>query len=151
MYEKIKIMQLYSLKIEGFRKHLDTEILFLDSTFLIGENNVGKSSVLYALEYLLCVNNSIPTDEFYSLEENGEKRIAVDQIILTAEFHNLPPQNVLSKLLKYLLIPAQDRKDEISGTLGTLQKTLNELFNEVRDNSENINWRKNIQINWQKN
>lgn len=249
-------MQLYSLKIEGFRKHLDTEILFSDSTFLIGENNVGKSSVLYALEYLLCVNNSIPTDEFYSLEENGEKRIAVDQIILTAEFHNLPeeanlwrgfkgrvlnyevdekdsdtgrkflyrktyprggkvkietlenpkvvkekfgncsciqdyidaglpeeeltddirkikydkkltakernlfndveyiydidvsqeywvenpggiPQNVLSKLPKYLLIPAQDREDEISGTSGTLQKTLNELFNEVRDNSEN--------------
>lgn len=249
-------MQLYSLKIEGFRKHLDTEIFFSDSTFLIGENNVGKSSVLYALDYLLCANNSIPADEFYSLEENGEKRIAVDQIILTAEFHNLPeeanlwrgfkgrvlnyevdekdsdtgrkfiyrktyprggkvkietlenpkvvkdefgncsciqdyidaglpeeeltddirkikydkkltakernlfndveyihdidvsqecwvenpggiPQNVLSKLPKYLLIPAQDREDEISGTSGTLQKTLNELFNEVRDNSEN--------------
>lgn len=249
-------MKLHSLKIEGFRKHLDTEIFFSDSTFLIGENNVGKSSVLYALDYLLCANNFIPADEFYSLEENGEKRIAVDQIILTAEFHNLPkeanlwrgfkgrvlnyevdekdsdtgkkfiyrktyprggkvkietlenpkivkeefgncsciqdyidaglpeeeltddirkikydkkltakernlfsdvefihdidasqecwvenpggiPQNVLSKLPKYLLIPAQDREDEISGTSGTLQKTLNELFNEVRDNSEN--------------
>lgn len=43
------IMQLYSLLIEGFRKHLKTKILFSDSTFLIGENNVGKSSVLYAL------------------------------------------------------------------------------------------------------
>lgn len=249
-------MQLYSLKIEGFRKHLNTEVIFSDSTFLIGENNVGKSSVLYALEYLLSANNSIPTDEFYSLEENGEKRSVVDQVILTAEFHNLPeesdlwrgfkgrvlnyevgekgsdtgrkfiyrktypkggkvkietlenpkiikeqfenctcvqdyidaglpeeeltneirkikydkklstkeqdlfnnveyiydidvskecwienpggiPQNVLSKLPKYLLIPAQDSEGEISGTSGTLQKTLNELFNEVRDNSEN--------------
>ncbi len=256
LIEEIKIMQLHSLKIKGFRKHLDTEIIFSDSTFLIGENNVGKSSVLYALEYLLCANNSIPADEFYSLEENGEKRSAVDQIILTAEFHNLPeeasswrgfkgrvldyevdekdsdtgrkfiyrktypkggkvkietlenpkiikpefenctciqdyldaglpeeeltddirklkydkkltvkeqglfnnveyihdidvsqecwienpggiPQNVLSKLPKYLLIPAQDSEGEISGTSGTLQKTLNELFNEVRDNSEN--------------
>lgn len=47
------------------------------------------------------------------------------------------PQNVLSKLPKYLLIPAQDSEGEISGTSGTLQKTLNELFNEVREKSEN--------------
>ena len=250
-------MQLYSLNIEGFRKHTDTKIIFSDSTFLIGENNVGKSSILYALEYLLGVNQSIPLDEFYSLEENGEKRIAVEKIILTAEFRKIPseasswrgfrgrllnyeadkndptdtglkfiyrktypkggkvkietlenpkllkpefkdctsiqeyldaglsedelteelkkikydkkltakekglfsnieyiydldesqecwienpggiPQNILSKLPKYLLIPAQDSEGEISGTSGTLQKTLNELFNEVREKSEN--------------
>lgn len=41
-------MELYSLKIEGFRKHMETTIRFSDSTFLIGENNVGKSSVLQA-------------------------------------------------------------------------------------------------------
>lgn len=44
---------------------------------------------------------------------------------------------MLSKLPKYLLIPAQDSEGEISGTSGTLQKTLNELFNEVREKSEN--------------
>ena len=44
---------------------------------------------------------------------------------------------MLSKLPKYLLIPAQDSEGEISGTSGTLQKTLSELFNEVRDKSEN--------------
>ena len=250
-------MQLYSLNIEGFRKHTDTKIIFSDSTFLIGENNVGKSSILYALEYLLGASQSISLDEFYSLEENGEKRIAVDKIVLTAEFRKIPseasswrgfkgrllnyevdkndptdtglkfiyrktypkggkvkietlenpkrlkaefkdctsiqeyldaglsedelteelkkikydkkltakekglfsnieciydldksqecwienpggiPQNVLSKLPKYLLIPAQDSEGEISGTSGTLQKTLNELFNEVREKSEN--------------
>lgn len=250
-------MQLYSLNIEGFRKHLNTKIIFSDSTFLIGENNVGKSSILYALEYLLGSNTTIPIEEFYALEENGEKRVAVDKIILTAEFRKIPqeasswrgfrgrildyepddndpgdtgkkfiyrktypkggkvkietlenprvikaefkecscvqdyldaglpeselsddikkikydkklvakekslfdsleyiydidesqecwienpggiPQNVLSKLPKYLLIPAQDSEGEISGTSGTLQKTLNELFNEVREKSEN--------------
>ena len=46
-------MNIHSLRIEGFRKHKDTTILFSDSTFLIGENNVGKSSVLVALDYLL--------------------------------------------------------------------------------------------------
>lgn len=249
-----KTVQLYSLNIEGFRKHTDTKIIFSDSTFLIGENNVGKSSILYALEYLLGASQSISLDEFYSLEEDGEKRIAVDKIVFTAEFHKIPPeasswrgfkgrllnyeadkndptdtgikfiyrktypkggkvkietlenpkiikdefknctniqeyldaglpeeeltedlkkikydkklstkekglfydveyiydldeskecwienpggipQNVLSKLPKYLLIPAQDSEGEISGTL---QKTLNELFNEVREKSEN--------------
>lgn len=249
-------MQLYSLCIEGFRKHYKTEIKFSDSTFLIGENNVGKSSVLYALDYLLGANSSIPIDEFYALEE-GKRKIAVENIVFTAEFRRIPreanswrgfkgrllnyepdindpfdtglkfiyrktypkggkvkietfenlkvlkskfrdciciqdyldaglsedeltdeikkikydkklsakeralfdviedifdidyskegwvenpggiPQNVLSKLPKYLLIPAQDSEGEISGTSGTLQRTLNELFNEVREKSEN--------------
>lgn len=35
-------MKLYSLCIEGFRKHLKTKVIFSDSTFLIGENNVEK-------------------------------------------------------------------------------------------------------------
>lgn len=250
-------MQLYSLIIEGFRKHLKTRIVFSDSTFLIGENNVGKSSILYALDYLLGASSTIPLDEFYALEDGGERKIAVDKIVFTAEFRNIPkeanswrgfkgrllrydpegedsldtglkfiyrktypkvgkvkietlenpkviksefknckciqdfldagiseeeftddikkidyakkltakewglfdviedifdiddsqecwienpggiPQNVLSKLPKYLLIPAQDSEGEISGTSGTLQKTLNELFNEVREKSEN--------------
>ncbi len=250
-------MQLYSLLIEGFRKHLKTRVVFSDSTFLIGENNVGKSSVLFALDYLLGASSAIPLDEFYTLEESGERKIAVDKIVFTAEFRNIPkeanswrgfkgrllrydsekkdtldtglkfiyrktypkvgkvkietlenpkvlkkefenckciqdfldaglseeeftddikkidydkkltakervlfdaiedifdiddsqecwienpggiPQNVLSKLPKYLLIPAQDSEGEISGTSGTLQKTLNELFNEVREKSEN--------------
>lgn len=250
-------MKLYSLTVEGFRKHLKTKILFSDSTFLIGENNVGKSSILYALDYLLGAHTSIPVDEFYALEDNGERRIAVDNIVFTAEFRNIPteasewrgfrgrllsyvadkndpsdtgikfiyrktypkggkvkietlenprilkeqfkncnciqdyinaglsedellddikkikydkklsakekklfesienlydidesqeswienpggiPQNVLSRLPKYLLIPAQDSEGEISSTSGTLQKTLNELFSEVREKSEN--------------
>lgn len=249
-------MQIYSLIIEGFRKHLKTKIIFSDSTFLIGENNVGKSSILYALDYLLGASTNIPIDEFYALEDSGERKV-VDNIVFTAEFRRIPkeanswrgfkgrllqyepdkndpldtglkfiyrktypkggkvkietfenpkslksefenctriqeflnaglsedqltddikkikydkkltarekalfnaieeifdiddsqecwvenpggiPQNVLSKLPKYLLIPAQDSEGEISGTSGTLQKTLNELFNEVREKSDN--------------
>lgn len=79
-------MQLYSLVIEGFRKHLKTEIFFSDSTFLIGENNVGKSSILYALDYLLGASSTVPLDEFYALEDNGERKIAVENIVFTAEF-----------------------------------------------------------------
>ena len=99
-------MQLFSLMIEGFRKHLDNEIFFSDSTFLIGENNVGKSSILYALDYLLGVNSTIPLEEFYALEEDGVKRIAVDNIIFTAEFHKIPNEanswrGFKGRILKY--------------------------------------------------
>ena len=83
------MMQLYSLLIEGFRKHLQTRIVFSDSTFLIGENNVGKSSILYALDYLLGASSTIPLDEFYALEDGGERKVAVDKIVFTAEFRNI--------------------------------------------------------------
>lgn len=41
---------------------------------------------------------------------------------------------------KYLLIPAQDKEDEITGSSGTLKHTLNELFSEIRESS--INYKK---------
>lgn len=46
-------MKLYKLKVEGFRRIYDAEFIFGEATFLIGVNNVGKSSVLKAIEYLL--------------------------------------------------------------------------------------------------
>lgn len=249
-------MYLYSLRIEGFRKHWDTTILLSDSTFLIGENNAGKSSVLQALDYLLSAGTKIPENEFYAtLSEDGSPVRKAENVVLTAEFRDLPEeaktwrgfrgrlipyeadnsdesglsiiyrktffpngavkieiqeykkvikeeftgcntiaeylangldanelpdslktfpheeklkakekkemdqvesiyqydeeerdwfqnpggiqQNVLSKLPTILLIPAQDREEEISGGNGTLQKTLGELFKEIRDESDN--------------
>lgn len=44
---------------------------------------------------------------------------------------------VLSKLPGFLLIPADSGADEIDGKSGVLQKTLNELFKDVRSNSAN--------------
>lgn len=248
-------MRLHYLKIEGFRKHLNTEIYFSDNTFLIGENNIGKSSILQALDYLLRDEKKIKEEEFYHYEnEKGESVRQSNEIIFTAEFRNLPeesinwrgfkgrvltyesenetglkiiyrkkfkvnsnsyevemmeypkrkksnfegcktfndfidagldrvyledkfgefdprkklttsqlkeideleelydfnndgeewfknpggiPANVLSKLPKFLLIPAQDKTDELNGASGTLIKTMNELFSDVREQSEN--------------
>ena len=85
-------MQLYSLMIEGFRKHVNTTIKFSDSTFLIGENNAGKSSVLYALDYLLGANSKIPDEEYYTIEDETKGKKTVEQIVLTAEFRNIPDE-----------------------------------------------------------
>ena len=63
-------MNLHLLKIEGFRRHSNTEILFSKVRFLIGENNVGKSSTLAALEYLLSDKKTIDAKEFLSNNED---------------------------------------------------------------------------------
>jgi len=47
------------------------------------------------------------------------------------------PANVLSKLPRYLLIPADAAEYEIHEKNGALHKTLNELFKDVRDKSPN--------------
>nr|WP_312216661.1 AAA family ATPase [Clostridioides sp.] len=245
-------MRLHSLFIEGFRKHSDTKIYFSDATFLIGENNVGKSSVLAALKYLLSDTKKIPMNEFLK-DKDGK---LAEEVIITAEFRNVPkeaenwrgfkgrllqydalgnteesglkiiyrktfpidsnysvemksrkkivkdefktcytiddyiknglnkdivielfgdeidynsklgkkyrdkleeldelynyfdeedwfknpggiPGNVLSKIPKFLLIPAQDKVEELGANKGTLYETLCELFDDVRKSSEN--------------
>lgn len=249
-------MRLHSLKIEGFRRHFDTDVNFSDATFLIGENNIGKSSVLMALNVLLNDVRKLPEDDFFSLRDpaNGLNKRIADKIVLTGEFRDIPeearnwvgfrgrilryskeggetghrivyrktfkpntdyvvemrqqiktmkdqyndcatiedfinagldispisdkitsiqmtkklsakekaivldlddlydyneqnedwfenpggiPANVLSKLPKFLLIPAQDKADELSGASGALISTLSQLFSDVREASEN--------------
>lgn len=88
-------MKLHSLKIEGFRRHLDTEVFFSDATFLIGENNIGKSSVLFALNYLLNDIKKIPEEEFFMfLDDSTATNVrGVNKIVLTAEFREVPEES----------------------------------------------------------
>lgn len=248
----VRYVKLLTLTIEGFRRHLHTRIDFSDATFLVGENNVGKSSVLLAIYYLLNDIKLIPEVEFFT-SENGDYH--AQRIVLTAEFGEIPsgaktwlgfkgrvlpftseggetdykvvyrktfevgapkyrvelrqqvrtlkfcfascttaqqyleagldesqleeklgtvdrekrlsktektkveeleelydydenteewfenpggiPANVLQRMPKFLLIPAQDKVEELSGSSGTLTTTLAELFNDVRDMSPN--------------
>ncbi|WP_198532260.1 AAA family ATPase [Salinivibrio sp. IB872] len=247
-------MYLHSLKVNGFKRLLDVEIELNEATFLIGQNNAGKSSFLKAIDHLL-TNKQIPIDDFYSIknEETGDCEIGVERITMLAEFRDVstesgtwrgfkgrtynyvipdgsdetgisiiykkewepgkaPTQylkayerilkdefssitkieqliekgipenvvleafdkisgnisaklkekldyideiwdltenetffknpggiagNVLSRLPRYLLIPADSGEYELSKSSGTLQKTLKELFKDVRDSSAN--------------
>ncbi|ULO06288.1 AAA family ATPase [Paenibacillus sp. 19GGS1-52] len=250
-------MKLHSLKIEGFRRHLETEVLFSDATFLIGENNIGKSSILTALNILLNDFKKLTEEDFFALQEEGltVNTRGVDTITLIAEFREIPedakgwigfkgrvlnfindegeqdyriiyrktfkpnidcviemreqsktlknefgqcqtiqdyidagldtsriteriahidstkrltqkehepikqledlydfdeqnevwftnpggiPANVLTRLPKFLLIPAQDKIEELSAAGGALNTTLTHLFNDVRDASANF-------------
>ena len=82
-------MKLKSFKIEGFRRILKSEIIFGDATFIIGENNVGKSSVLKALELFFSNSNPVVYD-FLFLNENENHRI--EQIVFTAIFFDIPDE-----------------------------------------------------------
>lgn len=250
-------MKLHSLRIEGFRRYADTTVYFDDATFLIGENNIGKSSVLKAIELILSLEQKISIEDFYTLFNDEENERQADNVILTAEFRDVPseahtwrgfrgrifnyhipanrvetglsviyrktfshdntktkiefkqsiktlkpeysnaqkwqdfiapsngsineemiseifsvtnlntkpkqeqldlldeiwdldtthdewftnpggiPSNVASKLPRYLFIPAQDKMEEITTASGVLHKTLNELFEDVRNASQN--------------
>ena len=41
---------------------------------------------------MLGADTSIPQEEFYAVENEGERRIAVENIILTAEFRKIPQE-----------------------------------------------------------
>lgn len=85
-------MKIHRLKIQGFKRIEDAEILFGEATFLIGANNAGKSTILKAIELLLSAKKQIPSQEYFSTidEETGETKPAVDKITLEAEFRNIP-------------------------------------------------------------
>lgn len=85
-------MKLYQLRIAGFRRLKDITIRLGDATFCIGPNNAGKSSVLLAIERLLSADKRILEPEFYSEKDpvTGETKSVVDQVVLEAEFRNLP-------------------------------------------------------------
>lgn len=79
-------MRLRSFRIQGFRRIWDTTVTFGDATFLIGENNVGKSTMLRALD--LYLSNKNPEEQDYSHDEKTGNK--VDKIVFTAEFINIP-------------------------------------------------------------
>ncbi|MBQ7289708.1 MAG: AAA family ATPase [Alphaproteobacteria bacterium] len=83
-------MYLHSLKIKGFRKISNAEIIFSpNTTFLIGANNAGKSSVFAALKLFLSANKTTAEDDF--CRENSEC-LPSDIIELEGEFRGVNPE-----------------------------------------------------------
>ncbi|WP_352289854.1 AAA family ATPase, partial [Psychrobacter sp. GW64-MNA-CIBAN-0177] len=68
-------MRLHELHIKNFRKLKDCHIKFRDTTFLIGPNNAGKSSVFSALNHLHKSTNLDRED--YLKEYNSEEEIYI--------------------------------------------------------------------------
>ncbi len=85
-------MKIHSLNVSGYKKLKDVSILFGDATFLIGQNNCGKSSAIKAIETLLSGRKQLNPSDYYSIldPESNEVIVETNTIILEAEFRNLP-------------------------------------------------------------
>ncbi|MEH8245358.1 AAA family ATPase [Aeromonas veronii] len=83
-------MRLHEINIKNFRKLRDCTIHFRDSTFLIGANNAGKSSVFSSIKLLHSAGNAIRED--YSKTYNDEQELYeyAEEIEIIARYHNLP-------------------------------------------------------------
>lgn len=126
-------MKLYKLKIEGFRKIRNAEVYFGDATFLIGENNVGKSSILASLNYLLSDTKKL-NDEEYSQFKNreGMQETCSDKVVFTAEFRNVPPEIVNERGFNRQRLSSYEPGDENeSGLSFTYRKTFERGANVV--------------------
>lgn len=85
-------MKLHKLKIKGFRRIKEAEVVFGDATFLIGSNNAGKSSVFAAINLLLkSGKNPVTEEEFHQcIDEDGSQCPLAEEIVLEGEFRDVP-------------------------------------------------------------
>lgn len=83
-------MRLHEIKINNFRKLQDCKISFRDTTFLIGANNAGKSSVFKALKLLHSASNTDREDFSKTYDEEADSYTYADTIEIVAEYRNLP-------------------------------------------------------------
>ena len=83
-------MKLKKVRIENFRCYKDITVDFDALTTIIGKNDIGKSSILEALEIFF--NNETvkidPTD--VNIHSNGNKVVTI-----TCDFNSLPDRLVL--------------------------------------------------------
>ncbi|WP_226646040.1 AAA family ATPase [Microbulbifer variabilis] len=108
-------MRLHELQINNFRKLKNCKINFRDTTFLIGPNNAGKSSVFSAIDYFH--KNSNLDREDYSKEYNEEEESYTyeDEVEIVAEYHNLPAAAHSWIGFKGRVISSQDQLDGETG------------------------------------
>lgn len=83
-------MRLDKLTIKNFRKLKNCTVNFRDTTFLIGSNNAGKSSVFKALDYLHKNTNVSSEDYAKHYNEERDDFIKANEIEIIGEYHNLP-------------------------------------------------------------
>ncbi|MFN7687504.1 MAG: AAA family ATPase, partial [Sphingobacteriales bacterium] len=83
-------MKLEYFYIKGFRRIKESKVQFGDATFLIGENNIGKSSVLKAMEFFFSDGSKLSDQDYFMVGESG---FQVEEVILEAKFIDLPHES----------------------------------------------------------
>ena len=126
-------MKIHSLKISGYKRLKDVTIQFGDATFLIGQNNCGKSSIIKAIEILLSAKKQLSTSDYYSIldEETSEVKVDTTTIILEAEFRNLPEEAKTWRGFKGRIFTYEVEEDSDNSGLSVTYRKTYELGKDV--------------------
>jgi len=106
-------LKLKSLHIKGFRRVEDAVVKFGDTTFVIGANNVGKSTILKAIEILLSAKDKLDDIEYHAFCPDGcsESECNCEEIVLEAEFVDVSKEANNWRGFKGRVIPYEENAD----------------------------------------
>jgi len=71
-------MRLEKIKIKNFRRIGEAEIVFASSSFVIGPNNCGKTSVIDAVEALLSLKSEKVSESDFRLSQDGTRADVIE-------------------------------------------------------------------------
>lgn len=109
-------MKLSRLFIQNFRKLNNVVIICDDTTFLIGANNAGKTSTLYALEYLLTDKKlDASCRSQYKDEVSGEIKTDEKEVIIEGEFQDVPSSIISVRGFKKERLRSYTKEDDSVG------------------------------------
>lgn len=90
-------MKLEKITIKNFRRISEAELTLASSSFVIGPNNSGKTSVIDAIDALLSLKAEKVTEADFRLSEDG---IRADTIELTGVFSSISDETAQSRGFK---------------------------------------------------
>lgn len=97
-------MRLSRLEIRNFRRIEYADIHLSPASFLIGPNNVGKSTVIKAVEALLSLSSSAVSPDDFRVLPDGSR---ADKIEICGYFSDIPEQIAMSRGFRGRVIDGQ--------------------------------------------
>ena len=90
-------MKLEKITIKNFRRISEAELTLASSSFVIGPNNSGKTSVIDAIDALLSLKSEKVTEADFRLSDDGTR---ADTIELTGVFSSISDETAQSRGFK---------------------------------------------------
>ena len=96
------MMKIDKVTLKGFRNYKDATINFNNNTLIIGENDVGKTNLIYALRLMLDRSLSEMDIEPSELDFHVKDGIQSDDLEITIKFVNIKEEAALSILKEHV-------------------------------------------------
>lgn len=77
------------IEVRNFRRLKSVTVDLAPASFLIGPNNSGTSSIIRAIDALLCLREDVVRQEDFHRSSDGT---VADEITITGTFDDIPPE-----------------------------------------------------------